>query len=529
MIAGLYTLDRCNLSKARQQDKFARLRKSTPGSRADLDRNWRKSRGLQLGNETKDKWVKNLSSRPLNETEKDVLARGLNFAVTPDRIPYAELIAATESAIKHNNLEASVADELRTKVTSCVVNAKVPTPNLSKEQREAVLGQDKDIIILPADKGRCTVVLDKSEYHNKVCELLNDRKTYEPLKRDPTSGYRKKVIDNLQELERVNAIDRILYHKLYPGEQVPKFYGLPKIHKQHAPLRPIVSSVDSVTYNVAKYIAEVIGPLVGKSSHHIVNSRDFVKKVREIRLSEYETITSYDVSALFTCVPPKEAIDVVRKFLENDKTLKERTNLNPDQVCKLLELCLNTTYFVYDGNFYRQCHGCAMGSPVSPIVVNLFMEHFELVALQSYSGIPPTPWFRYVDDTSVKIRKDQQVPFFDHINQVNKHIKFTQEELKEDKLAFLDCLVTVQVDGTLETSVYRKDTHTDQYLLFDSHHPLVHKLGVIRTLFHRADSVSSSDTAKIQEQHHLKQALSVCGYQEHRRNQTNTCQASLPT
>ena len=220
-----------------------------------------------------------------------------------------------------------------------------------------------------------------------------------------------------------------------------------------------------------------------------------------------------DVSALFTCVPPDEAVNVVREFLLNDTTLNERTKLSPDQVCSLLELCLNTTYFVYNGRFYRQRHGCAMGSPVSPIVVNLFMEHFERQALDSYTGTPPTHGYRYVDDTWVKIKVDQLVPFFDHINNVNQYIKFTQEDLKDGKLAFLDCSVSILEDGKLRTSVYRKSTHTDQYLLFESHHPLVHKLGVIRTLFHRADTICLDKDSKDSEHKHLKSALGACGYQ----------------
>ena len=293
---------------------------------------------------------------------------------------------------------------------------------------------------------------------------------------------------------------------------VPKFYGLPKIHKADAPLRPIVSSVDSVTYNVAKHVAYIIGPLVGKSEHHIVNSQDFVDKIRDIQLDDDETITSYDVSALFTCVPSDEAVDVVRGFLAKDTTWKERTNLDSEQVCELLELCLSTTYFVYNGKYYKQCHGCAMGSPVSPIVVNLYMEDFEQKALATYTGIPPSHWFRYVDDTWVKTKKNQLVAFFDHINKVNKFIKFTQESIQDGKLAFLDCSVRVLSNGHLDTSVYRKDTHTDQYLLFDSHHPLVHKLGVIRTLFHRADTISSTETNKREEKEHLESALGICGY-----------------
>ncbi len=127
-----------------------------------------------------------------------------------------------------------------------------------------------------------------------------------------------------------------------------------------------------------------------------------------------------------------------------------------------------------------------MGSPVSPIVVNLFMERFEHTALNSFSGTPPSHWFRYVDDTWVKIKKYQATAFLDHI-------KFTQEAIRDGKLAFLDCSVHVLANGRRETSAYIMYTHTDQYLLSDWHHPLIHKLGVIRTLFHRADTISSNN------------------------------------
>ena len=140
-----------------------------------------------------------------------------------------------------------------------------------------------------------------------------------------------------------------------------------------------------------------------------------------------ETITSYDVSALFTCIPPEGAVEVVKEFLLGDQTLSDRTKFSPEQICSLLELCLNSTYFAYNGKFYKQIHGCAMGSPVSPIVANLYMERFERQALQSYNGTSPSHWFRYVDDTFVKIKQSELAPFFEHVSGVDKNIKFTQE------------------------------------------------------------------------------------------------------
>ena len=76
---------------------------------------------------------------------------------------------------------------------------------------------------------------------------------------------------------------------------------------------------------------------------------------------------------------------------------------------------------------------------------------------------------------------------------------FERQELKDEKLAFLDCLNSIVGDSGLHTSVYKKSIHTCQYLLFVSHHPLVHKLGVKRTWFHRADTICSDEDAKDSE------------------------------
>ncbi len=343
-----------------------------------------------------------------------------------------------------------------------------------------------------------------------------------PLKRDPTSIYKKKIIAVLKKLQESGAIDRKQYLQLYPtGEAPPAFYGQPKIHKEGNPLRPIISSVGSVTYNLARFLADIIGYLAGKTKHNIKNSADFVKKVKDILVLDDETITSYDVVSLFTCIPIADAIKVIRELLLKDQSLGERTKLSVDQICELLELCLGTTYFVYDGQFYKQLHGCAMGSPVSPIVVNLYMENFEQKAISSYPGTPPLNWFRYVDDTWNRIKKAESKKFFDHINSIDPNIKFTEEGLEDNKLAFLDTQVHLKSDGSLDLTVYRKKTHTDQYLLFDSHHPLEHKLGVVRTLCNRANSIVTNDTEKQKEYNHIKTALGKCGYGEWTFNKAN--------
>ena len=86
---------------------------------------------------------------------------------------------------------------------------------------------------------------------------------------------------------------------MYPtGYVLPKFYGLPKIHKPDTPLRPIVSSCGSVTYGVAKELTKILKPLVGKSPHHINSTHEFEEQVKHIPLALGD-----DASALMMCLP----------------------------------------------------------------------------------------------------------------------------------------------------------------------------------------------------------------------------------
>ena len=122
-----------------------------------------------------------------------------------------------------------------------------------------------------------------------------------------------------------------------------------------------------------------------------------MNKLSSVILDDSEELVSFDVSALFTSVPVQESIRIIKERLTNDTSLQTRTSMSVDQITQLLEYSLTTTYFQYDGEYYQQTEGAAMGSPVSPIVANLFMEAFESKALSSYPT-PPCFWGRYVDD-----------------------------------------------------------------------------------------------------------------------------------
>ena len=116
------------------------------------------------------------------------------------------------------------------------------------------------------------------------------------------------------------------------------------------------------------------------------NSKHFVEVMSDLRVEEDEMLVSFDVSSLFTNVPIDEAVQVIHDRLRRDETLVDRTTLSPDRVAELLETCLKSTYFCYGGEFYEQREGAAMGSPISAVVANLYMEFFEELALEEVRG-----------------------------------------------------------------------------------------------------------------------------------------------
>ena len=122
-----------------------------------------------------------------------------------------------------------------------------------------------------------------------------------------------------------------------------------------------------------------------------------------------------------------------------------------------------------------------MGFPISLIVANLYMENFEIRAINTSPHLS-LMWKRFVDDTCVVIKSAHKQEFLEHINPIDPHIQFTSEDPKP----FLDMLITPTEDGRLSTTVYRKPAHPDIYLKWDSHHPISSKYSVVGTVHHRA-------------------------------------------
>ena len=219
---------------------------------------------------------------------------------------------------------------------------------------------------------------------------------------------------------------------------------------------------------------------------------------------------SFDVASLFTNVPLEDTINIILDRIYTRKELNIKIKRN--QLKKLLYLCTKNVHFTFDGKMYLQIDGVAMGSPLGPVLANIFMVEFERTIVPSLQDSVKL-WRRYVDDTFAFVRKEDVDKVLHKLNGYHQNISFTYETESNASISFLDIKVHRQEDGTFETSVYRKPTNTDLYLHWQSYAPEPWKVGTLKTLIYRAhNNCSSVDAVKTELEHIRRVFIEINGY-----------------
>ena len=251
--------------------------------------------------------------------------------------------------------------------------------------------------------------------------LIGDKQTYEELKRDPTPVLQRKLNSTLLTLKKTNAIDTQRYYRLRCSvPQPPKLYSLPKLHKPCFPMRPIVSFCGSPTYQLSKYLTTILQPLTDKSRRKLQSTEDFINATKTVQIPDDYKLVSFDVKSLFTSIPLQLALQCTETaILQSTDPLP----LPTEDIMDLLNLCLTSTYFQYNGKHYKQLHGTAtaMGSPFSVAVVEIVMQNIEESALSTCRQTIPL-WLRHVDNTFTTVRHEEIGALLHHPNEQNTDI-----------------------------------------------------------------------------------------------------------
>ena len=225
--------------------------------------------------------------------------------------------------------------------------------------------------------------MDAADYRKRLDEIVEEG-PYLEVKKDPGARSRVKLVELLRPAKDTGRLSTAEYHRLCPTHfQRPYLFGRPKIHKEGNPLRPIVSMVGTIFAPISRRLAVILSPLGKEGDSYVANSSEVKERLMKVDDLEDGWLVSYDVESLFTKVPLEEALKVVEGRLRNDEGLGERTGFSVDELVALVNFCLTSCYFVHQGKVYIQEGGVAMGSSLSVVVANVYMFHFEELALAS--------------------------------------------------------------------------------------------------------------------------------------------------
>ena len=154
---------------------------------------------------------------------------------------------------------------------------------------------------------------------------------------------------------------------------------------------------------------------------HVENSSHLAEIVRNTIIKPDEVLVSFDVKSLFMSVPVKQAAECVKRILQADTSWKLKSPISISTIIKLLTICLEDTTFKFREEFYQMTDGLAMGSPVSPVVANVFMEDLQRNAIVTVTDRPRL-WLFFVDNTLAIVKHYSLQATLNHINQQNPAI-----------------------------------------------------------------------------------------------------------
>lgn len=470
--------------------------------------------------------IVNLSQRfTIRPHHSDLLKKGLTFVPTPDKTPLDQLEEGVHkfsrsvkirnsywfSHTNHSDVASKFhvpsnynphpgtyppeIDELDIILRQTFRSLSPKTnlqSNLSRPELKALeeLKNDTSIVIKKADKGSAIVVMDRTDYVFEAERQLgvdrHYRPIHEPLLPQNCSTFNA-ILDEMLALDHISSKE-YNYLQANPDARNRIFYLLPKIHKEVnkwtipsriPPGRPIVSDVNSESYNIAQFIDFHLAPYSTSHPAYVKNTYDFLSKLDSVTTNNSALLISLDVDSLYTNIDNEMGIQAVTEAFATDPK-----PIHPF-IIQLLKFSLETNDFEFNGRYYLQISGTAMGKKFAPHYADITMAFWEKEHLKRCPK-QPTLYLRYLDD--IFMIWEHSTSDFDNMFQIlnTAHPNITlKSNVQTTELEFLDVLVfkgrKFESTGRFDTKVFFKPTDSHALLHKNSFHPKHTFAGIIKS------------------------------------------------
>lgn len=327
-----------------------------------------------------------------------------------------------------------------------------------------------------SDKGGHTVVMDIDDYNQKLTAHLSDSAYTIYNGNDILESLTNREIE-LVDLIKKSRTDSDYLEDLLNKHNTPiyepntlnlaKFYGLPKVHKNGCPLRPITSTVGSPGYYLSKVFLLLLNEVFPPTDIHIRDTVEFIDHTKNLRIKKDDVLISFDVVSMFTAIPVDYIIETIMSMAGE---LNFLFMILPETLLEILNFLLkDCAIFQALDDTYKQVKGLPMGSCLSPAFARIFMDK---AVEKLYTEIPEITFIKvFVDDTMVAMNNKDIQRALNVLNSFQKDkVRFTVEyESDNHSINFLNVTLT-RLGTRISTNWYRKPFASGRLVNYYSSH-----------------------------------------------------------
>ena len=355
--------------------------------------------------------------------------------------------------------------------------------------------EDKNILITEADKNMGTVVMSSKAYADEALRQLNDKSTYVTCEAPNFNELFDELelilakhgvlvtadLKNPFNIRLTKLAEYLTQLKGSPNCKLGYFYMLMKVHKPKLAGRPIVSSIDTVTYFASKYLDRTLQPIYKRISSYIESSQALIIALDEWKATDFPgcALLCADIDSLYPNIPLVEGLQYMKESIQHHSEQLQLLQFDAkliELICDLMHFVLHNNYFTFGTDcVLKQINGTAMGTPAAVVFACLFLDTLERKVIKT-TNVKPLLFKRYIDDIFAIFRtcEDAQV-FITAFNSVLPTIKCSSPTISNQDGIFLDLFIfkgkRFEKDRCFDTKLYQKPQNKYLYLTPNSFHP----------------------------------------------------------
>lgn len=461
--------------------------------------------------------VHNMSSYQLSTLEKTALGLGLGFIPSPKRLTtndslinnFLQLIRNIRIRYAFRNrpdldrtsklyilakpkkdwpppasfpiedyLNSTLTDLKRSLIT--LQTFKSPIPNMTALQRKALdnLLSNPSLRLDPADKSGVPVLSDTSAFNNECMRHLTSFSYREMTQAEASNTINNfaKRLRLLWSKQQSSARDYVL-HQLNT-RKFASFYILWKTHKPVVVGRPITGNVGYLSSNASRWVDEQLRPLVNRlptvlhSSAHLARTLNHFSIPTAYNVSDI-TLSAMDVTALYPSINLHRGMEAVKRVIDDNPDI-----IDPNKsslILNTLELILFNLVIEFNGRYFLQTCGTAMGTPAAVVFAVIFMYDLEKKLVTKFQQVGHLLlYYRYIDDIFTIFRsKKLATAFWKAFNRLDPDIQVSGHS--GHSVDFMDLTIykgnRLHESRQLDTSLFQKSICHFLYLPYNSCHP----------------------------------------------------------